>query len=290
MPGPALPVPGPAAPSGARAGHGAVAGDRSGRGSAAGDRPGRGPAAADRSGHGPAAADWSGHGPVAGDRAGTARRGSPDRRRRAGALRRVTRVLAPLGVLAATLLLADPAGAPEPGATAVASVPVTAPGSAPGALLPPGPAPLVRSEPVRLRVDRLGLDTEPRPMGLTADRSMEVPADAGTVGWYTGAPTPGEVGPAVLTAHVDWKGLPGAFADLDTLEPGDEIRVDRADGTSVVFAVRRVGRFPKAEFPTAEVYGDLDHAGLRLITCGGVFDRSARSYLDNVVVFADQVR
>lgn len=254
MPGPALPVPGPAAPSGARAGLGAVAGDR----------------------------------------AGTVRRGSPDRerraRRRAGALRRATRVLAPLGVLTATLLLADPAGAPEPGATAVASVPVTAPGPAPGALLPPGPAPLVRSEPVRLRVDRLGLDTVPRPMGLTADRSMEVPADAGTVGWYTGAPTPGEVGPAVLTAHVDWKGLPGAFADLDTLEPGDEIRVDRADGTSVVFAVRRVGRFPKAEFPTAEVYGDLDHAGLRLITCGGVFDRSARSYLDNVVVFADQVR
>ncbi|MEU9819377.1 class F sortase [Pseudonocardia alni] len=264
MPGPVLPVPGPAAPSGARAGGGPVAGDRAARG------------------------------PVAGDRAGTVRRGSPDRarraRRRAGALRRVTRVLAPVGVLTAALLLADPAGAPEPGATAVASVPVPAPAPAPGALLPPGPAPLVRSEPVRLRIDRLGLDTVPRPMGLAADRSMEVPADAGTVGWYTGAPTPGEIGPAVLTAHVDWKGLPGAFADLDTLEPGDEVRVDRADGTSVVFAVRRVGRFPKAEFPTAEVYGDLDHAGLRLITCGGVFDRSARSYVDNVVVFADQVR
>jgi hypothetical protein len=36
-------------------------------------------------------------------------------------------------------------------------------------------------------------------------------------------------------------------------------------------------------------YGDLDHAGLRLITCGGSFDRQARSYDDNIVVFADLV-
>ena len=42
-------------------------------------------------------------------------------------------------------------------------------------------------------------------------------------------------------------------------------------------------------FPTERVYGDIDHAGLRLITCGGEFDRAARSYRENVVVYAGLV-
>jgi hypothetical protein len=34
------------------------------------------------------------------------------------------------------------------------------------------------------------------------------------------------------------------------------------------------------------VYGPLDHAGLRLVTCGGAFDRTERSYRDNIIVYA----
>ena len=234
-------------------------------------------------------------------------------RRPAARGRRLVRIAAPVVVALAALVVADPAAAPEAAGRVPDGTPPAADGApfagalpaggavpsaaAPGmtggaasALLPQGPVALVRSEPVRLRVDRLGVDTAPVPLGLHPDGSMEVPDDAGTVGWFTGAPTPGELGPAVLAAHVDWKGLPGAFADLDTLEAGDEIHVGRADGTTVVFAVTRVGQYPKAEFPTEEVYGDLDHAGLRLITCGGAFDRTADSYTDNVVVFAEQVR
>ena len=49
-----------------------------------------------------------------------------------------------------------------------------------------------------------------------------------------------------------------------------------------------LARYPKAAFPTAEVYGPTPDAQLRLITCGGDFDRSRRGYADNVVVFARQ--
>lgn len=226
----------------------------------------------------------------------------PDRRRghRAGRTswwRAAARAAGLAGVLGLVLVVAEPAGAPETtGAPEPAverrglpaSVTVPSESSAPG-LLPSGSTPRGRSEPVRLRAQRLGLDTAPVPLGLLGDGSLQVPQDAGTVGWYSGAPTPGERGPAVLAAHVDWKGVPGAFAELDTMRAGDRIRVDRADGTSLTFAVREVGQYPKDAFPTEAVYGDLDHAGLRLITCGGVFDRSADSYTDNVVVFADLV-
>jgi len=143
--------------------------------------------------------------------------------------------------------------------------------------------------PVRLQVPSIGLDTELLDLGLTADGSLEVPPDGFPAGWYTGAPTPGELGPAVIAGHVDWGGQPGVFFNLRELAVGDEIVITRRDGTTPRFRVTRVEQFAKEVFPTGVVYGDLDHAGLRLITCGGSFDPQARSYTDNLVVFAELV-
>ena len=47
-----------------------------------------------------------------------------------------------------------------------------------------------------------------------------------------------------------------------------------------------IALYPKDEFPTEAVYGPTSGPELRLVTCGGAFDRSARSYDDNVVVDA----
>jgi sortase (surface protein transpeptidase) len=136
-------------------------------------------------------------------------------------------------------------------------------------------------------VPAIGVDSELMALGLAADGSLEVPPDGFPAGWFTGAPIPGEIGPAVMAGHVDWDGSPGVFYDLRSLRPGDEIIVTRADGSAVVFGVVSVDQFPKDAFPTDAVYGDLGHAALRLITCGGSFDHAERSYVDNIVVFAD---
>ena len=48
----------------------------------------------------------------------------------------------------------------------------------------------------------------------------------------------------------------------------------------------RVEQYPKDRFPTRAVYGDVAGPELRLITCGGELDRAARSYRDNIVVYA----
>ena len=68
------------------------------------------------------------------------------------------------------------------------------------------------------------------------------------------------------------------------------MNVTRADGKTAVFSVEGVARYPKAQFPTQKVFGTIDHAGLRLITCGGVYDDAANRYLDNVVVFTELLR
>ena len=42
----------------------------------------------------------------------------------------------------------------------------------------------------------------------------------------------------------------------------------------------------KDAFPTAEVYGPQAGPVLRLVTCGGEFDRATGHYTDNVIAFA----
>lgn len=156
---------------------------------------------------------------------------------------------------------------------------------------PPPPAektatPMPASEPVSIEIPSLGVTSEIMDLGLQDDGSMEVPPGAYPAGWYTGAPTPGELGPAIIAAHVDWNGDPGVFFELHEMQPGDDVVVQREDGSTALFRVDEVARYPKGQFPTDAVYGNLDHAGLRLITCGGDFDQAANSYVDNIVVYA----
>jgi sortase (surface protein transpeptidase) len=151
------------------------------------------------------------------------------------------------------------------------------------------PTPSAVARPVRVSIPAIGVNSPLIPLGLQADGSLQVPAVGFPAGWFTGGPAPGELGPAVLAGHVDWGGSPGVFYRLRDVASGDLITVAREDGSTVAFRVSRVARFAKNAFPTKAVYGNLDHPGLRVITCGGAFDHRARSYVDNIVVFADLI-
>jgi hypothetical protein len=160
------------------------------------------------------------------------------------------------------------------------------PSSTSGPVVEAGP--LARSTPLRLRIAAIGVDSGLMDLGLRADGSLEVPPSGFPAGWYTGGPTPGELGPAIIAGHIDWNG-PGVFYNLHNLKPGDQVTVTRADGSQPAFRVTRIAQFPKDQFPTKLVYGNIDHAGLRLITCGGSFNSQSGHYEDNIVVFADLI-
>ncbi|RBY96605.1 hypothetical protein DQ237_08230 [Blastococcus sp. TF02-8] len=146
-----------------------------------------------------------------------------------------------------------------------------------------------RSAPLRLTAPSVGIDAPLTVVGLDAGGTLLPPADPSAVGWFSGGPLPGDTGPAVLTGHVDWAGRPGALHRLHTIPLGAEIDVARADGTQLRFRVTAVDRYAKDAFPTGRVYGPASAAELRLITCGGPFDRGRGSYRDNVVVSATAV-
>ena len=157
--------------------------------------------------------------------------------------------------------------------------------SSPQARAGPGPA-AARVRPVAIAIPALHVDGPLGELSQADNGELLAPDDPGLAGWYTGGVVPGDVGPAVIGGHVDSRRGPGVFFALRSLDPGDVVEVTMSDGRVVRFAVTRVREVPKAQFPTASVYAPTPRPELRLITCGGRFDRAARSYVDNVVVEA----
>ncbi|WP_217705976.1 class F sortase [Verrucosispora sp. NA02020] len=203
-----------------------------------------------------------------------------DRRRRT--LPAVTAILTAIATISAGACSSGdvPVGAPPPPkADAAASSGGQRDELTTGPLMPSSP-------PTRVSIPSLKISAPTVPLGLQPDGTMQVPDTATDVGWYTKAPTPGALGPAVLAGHVNWKGHDGSFHDLAALAPGATLTVDREDGSRATFTVTKTERHPKDTFPTDAVYGPVDHAALRLITCGGPFDTARDSYRDNIIVYA----
>lgn len=153
-------------------------------------------------------------------------------------------------------------------------------------------AELPKSDPVSIDIPKIGAHSSLIPLGLNPDNTIEVPPVTTPLqaGWYTYAPTPGETGPAVVLGHVDGNHQRGIFFRLKELAAGDRVSIARKDGTTAVFEVTKVHQVPKKDFEGEGVYDDTAGPELRLITCGGVFDRSAHNYVDNVVVYARLVQ
>jgi sortase (surface protein transpeptidase) len=127
--------------------------------------------------------------------------------------------------------------------------------------------------PVTLRIPAIGVEAPVKPAGVEADGEMEVPGNVSEVGWYKYGSAPGESGSAVLAAHVDLAGSgPGVFFDLRLVEPGD------------IIEARTV--YDKDDLPTEAIFSRQGPQILTLVTCGGGFNRSLRSYDSNVVVYA----
>jgi hypothetical protein len=166
------------------------------------------------------------------------------------------------------------------------STPTTAPAGAGAARYHATTPVLDAAAPVRLEIPSLGVSTDLVALGLTADGTMQVPKQWQQAGWYAGGPRPGEDGPAVIAGHVDSVSGPAVFFRLHDLQAGDAVIVTRADHSVVRFVIDRLAQFPKSSFPTTAVFGATPGPTLRLITCTGAFDESARSYLDNLVAFA----
>ncbi|SPT59847.1 class F sortase [Actinomadura madurae] len=193
--------------------------------------------------------------------------------------------LAVAAFLAVQALRGNPATAAPPMPAPAAS------GGTPGTTVPTAAA-LPRSVPLRLDVPRIDVRTPLMKLAKNADQTVETPppSRAQEAGWYRLGAAPGSRGAAVLIGHVDSARGPAVFHRLGELRPGDRASVLRADGRTAVFRIDSVERVRKDRFPTRRVYTDPGYAAIRLITCGGRFDRGTGHYTDNVIAYGHLLR
>ena len=187
-------------------------------------------------------------------------------------------MIRPLAVVAALCLLAgcgDTAG-PKTGPTNQTPSPVSD-------TAPPITVAMEAPDPQAISIPVLEVSSTLVPLGLTADGQHEVPplSQPEQAGWFQPGPEPGESGPAIVLGHVNGNGHPGVFANLHQMKPGDTVTID-----GLTFVVYEVMQAPKDAFPADRVYGETGAPELRLITCGGAFDRASGNYLSNIIAFA----
>jgi hypothetical protein len=161
---------------------------------------------------------------------------------------------------------------PAPSPAAAAPTPAAAP--APAAVR----ATELSIAKLRLRQPLVGLDVD-------ASGVLQPPSSPDLAGWFIDSAVPGETGPTVLAGHVDSTTGPGVFVALKNLAPGDLIDIGRSDGHTAHYRVTAVQAFDKTRFPTDRVYGPTTGAELRVVTCGGAFDRATGHYERNVIIF-----
>lgn len=169
------------------------------------------------------------------------------------------------------------------------------------AVVSPAPEPpeevVTGAAPATISVPAIGVDAAPIvSVGLEPNGDMEIPEDVDLIGWYEPSASfpdfPGVVpgapeGTAVLSGHVDSRSQGrGVFYDLRLLDVGDEIEIAHADGVVTRYVVTGRTSYGKDEIPLGEIFVWDGPSRLALITCGGEFDRTARSYTDNIVVLA----
>ncbi|MFG2433434.1 class F sortase [Streptomyces sp. NPDC048508] len=149
------------------------------------------------------------------------------------------------------------------------------------------PPPQARSRPVKIAIPSIFIEAPVVDLGLDKQGQLGAPplTKPKEVGWFRDGPSPGEAGTSLIVGHRDTTTGPAIFLNLNALHRGDMVKVTRADNVTAVFTVDEVGKYAKDKFPNDKVYGNTKRPELRLMTCGGRFDKK-HGYAANVVVFA----
>jgi LPXTG-site transpeptidase (sortase) family protein len=145
------------------------------------------------------------------------------------------------------------------------------------------------SIPVRIQIPAIHVDAAIEQVGLANDGSMDVPSLPSNTAWFMLGPRPGEIGSAVIDGHVDWThGARAVFTDLHNLKSGDKVAVLNSQGIKIRFVVRETRTYSSNAY-ASDVFASNDgKSHLNLISCQGIWDKTANGFSQRLVVFTDK--
>ncbi len=123
-------------------------------------------------------------------------------------------------------------------------------------------------------------------VGVGSDGAMVVPHNARDVAWLDQGGIPGDTNNVVLAGHINYSRQAGSFGRIRELGKGDSITVEMK-GRHYKFRVVWNCFFDRNTDAAAQIMGKTDVPSVTLISCGGVFDSSARTHTQRVAVRAE---
>ena len=142
-----------------------------------------------------------------------------------------------------------------------------------------------------ISIAKISVKAMVKPVGVTAANQIESPRNVFDAGWYNKSAKPGQPGAMVFDGHVSSWDTNGVFYELKKLEAGDEIKIERGDGTVFSYKVTRsqIYEADKVDMAAALTPVNPDKPGLNLITCTGTVIKGTNEFDKRLVVFAEQL-
>lgn len=144
-----------------------------------------------------------------------------------------------------------------------------------------GSALLNTDYPVRLLVPSVNIDSPIQGLGVNTRGEMAVPSGStNNVGWYKDGTVPGQVGSAVLDAHIF-----AAFSNLRYLKPNSDVYVIMQSGMKLHFITSAAMIYSLNELPSIPLFNLNDTERLNLITCAGKPTKDGSTYDHRLVIY-----
>ncbi|MGZ6005248.1 MAG: class F sortase [Candidatus Saccharimonadales bacterium] len=128
-------------------------------------------------------------------------------------------------------------------------------------------------------------------LGIDKQGQIAVPDNLYDTGWYIDSAKPGQAGAMFIYGHISSWQANGIFYDLNKLQSGDIVTVERGDGRKFNYKVVKTKIYPADKVNMSEVLtaAEPDKPGLSLMTCAGKVKPGTSEFTERLVVFASLV-
>lgn len=147
-------------------------------------------------------------------------------------------------------------------------------------------------KPRYLRIPKLSTYSRIKEADIVAGSTIDAPWNIHDANWYKDSVLPGsKQGVSLLVGHVSGNSLPGIFKNIASLVPGENIEIERGDGTVIKYRVEAVEEYPIESIDMTKILSEVpaEKHSLRLLTSSGDYNEQSESFATQTVVYASPI-